>query len=97
MVGHPATVGHTAAVGHPATAGHPVVVGHFHCSTGWAGGVLLQLELRSEPEVYVMITANIRFVRHTSISPTDVDCFYIALFSALKQTHCACMRFYMSD
>ena len=51
MVGHPATVGHTAAVGHPATVGHPVVVGHFHCSTGWAGGVLLQLELRSEPDL----------------------------------------------
>ena len=26
-----------------------------------------------------------------------VDRFYIALFSALEQTHCACMRFYMSD
>ena len=27
----------------------------------------------------------------------DDDCFYIALFSALKQTHCARMWFYMSD
>ena len=26
-----------------------------------------------------------------------VDCFYIALFSALEQTHCACIWFYMSD
>ena len=24
----------------------------------------------------------------------DDDCFYIALFSTLKQTHCACMWFY---
>ena len=27
----------------------------------------------------------------------DDDCFYIALFSTLKQTHCAHMWFYMSD
>ena len=27
----------------------------------------------------------------------DDDCFYIALFSALEQTHCACMQFYMND
>ena len=27
----------------------------------------------------------------------DNDCFCIALFSALKQTHCACMWFYMSE
>ena len=27
----------------------------------------------------------------------DDDCFYIALFSALEQTHCARMWFYMSD
>ena len=27
----------------------------------------------------------------------DDDCFYIALFSALKQTHCARMWFYVSD
>ena len=27
----------------------------------------------------------------------DDDCFYRALISALEQTHCACMRFYMSD
>ena len=27
----------------------------------------------------------------------DDDCFYIALFFALKQTHCARMWFYMSD
>ena len=26
-----------------------------------------------------------------------VDRFHIALFSALGQTHCACMWFYMSD
>ena len=26
-----------------------------------------------------------------------VDRFYIVLFSTLEQTHCACMRFYMSD
>ena len=26
-----------------------------------------------------------------------IDCFYIALFSALKQTHCARMWFYMSE
>ena len=26
-----------------------------------------------------------------------VDCFYIALLSALAQTHCARMRFYMSE
>ena len=26
-----------------------------------------------------------------------IDRFYIALFSALKQTHCACMWFYMSE
>ena len=25
------------------------------------------------------------------------DCFYVALFSALKQTHCARMWFYTSD
>ena len=27
----------------------------------------------------------------------DDDCFYIALFSTLEQTHCACMWSYMSD
>ena len=27
----------------------------------------------------------------------DDDCFYVALLSALKQTHCARKRFYMSD
>ena len=27
----------------------------------------------------------------------DGDCFYIALFSALEQTHCTRMRFYRSD
>ena len=26
-----------------------------------------------------------------------VDCFYIALLSALAQTHCGRMRFYMSE
>ena len=29
-------------------------------------------------------------------SGSDDDCFYIALFSALEQTHCARMRFYTS-
>ena len=26
-----------------------------------------------------------------------IDCFYIVLFSALEQTHCTCMWFYMSE
>ena len=27
----------------------------------------------------------------------DDDCFYVALLSTLKETHCTRMRFYMSD
>ena len=34
---------------------------------------------------------------HQHITSNDDDCFYIVLFSALEQTHCARMWFYMSD
>ena len=32
-----------------------------------------------------------------SASALFINCFYIALFSTLKQTHCACKWFHMSD
>ena len=32
-----------------------------------------------------------------ALSDDDDDRFYISLFSALEQTHCARMRYYMSD
>ena len=32
-----------------------------------------------------------------TVGESDDDCFYAALFSTLKQAHCACVWFYMGD
>ena len=37
-----------------------------------------------------------KFPKNVAFEKVIIDHFYIALFSALKQTHCACMWFYMS-
>ena len=59
---------------------------------------------RSEPHLHIILTVLLKLPSHWSdvaiikkICNDDDDCFYIALFSALEQTHCARMWFYMSD
>ena len=37
------------------------------------------------------------FKLHMTVACIIIDCFYIALFSALEETHCAHMCFYMSE
>ena len=48
---------------------------------------------------YGTITGYLPRKAHSIIDGDDDDdgCFYLALFSALEQTHCACMWSYMSD
>ena len=57
---------------------------YIHLPSFWASQV-------RQPKVFSL--AN--WVYH--LNGDDDDCFYIALFSALEQTHCARMWFYMSD
>ena len=59
---------------------------------------MLHLIHTGQPDLTVMVDWGLKI---SDLRPTVVvvvvDRFSIALFSALEQTHCVCMRFYMND